>query len=79
MASPRGITSSRAYWELKTDQVMDRVFAGMVQSLSPGAAPLGPAESSPIDVVVRDEPPALPSHLAPQPQKPCPGATNRCW
>ncbi|MCP9772848.1 hypothetical protein KBY66_09435 [Synechococcus sp. Tobar12-5m-g] len=60
MASPRGITSSRAYWELKTDQVMDRVFAGMVQSLSPGAAPLGPAESSPIDVVVRDEPPCSP-------------------
>jgi len=57
MASKRGITSSRAYWELKTDQVMDRVFAGSAPSLSSGAASLGPAEWSPIDVVVRDEPP----------------------
>jgi hypothetical protein len=60
MASLRGITSSRAYWELKADQVMDRVFAGSAPSLNPGAASLGPPEWSPIDVVVRDEPPCPP-------------------
>jgi len=71
MASPRGITTSRAYWELKTDQVMDRVFAGSAPSLSSGAASLGPAEWSPIDVVVRDEPPwppAPPPAVTPDPQ-----------
>jgi len=67
MASPRGIISSRAYWELKTDQVMDRVFAGSAPLLKPGAPSLGPAEWSPIDVVVRDEPP--------RPPAPPPGAT----
>ena len=60
MASPRGLSSSRAYWELITDQVMDRVFAGSAASLSSGAAPLDAAEWSPIDVVVRDEPPTSP-------------------
>jgi hypothetical protein len=73
MASPRGITSSRAYWELKTDQVMDRVFAGSVPSLSSDAVSLGPAEWSPIEVVVRDEPPwppEAPPAATPDPQQP---------
>ncbi|WP_457767653.1 hypothetical protein [Cyanobium sp. ULC082] len=60
MATSRGITSSRAYWELKTDQVMDRVFAASTPAIRAAAAPLGSVDSAPIDVVVRDEPPWRP-------------------
>lgn len=76
MASPRGISTSRAYWELKADQVMDRLFAGSpplpgaIDPLSPADRlthrhPTGGVDWAPIDVVVREAPPRLaPTGLA---------------
>mgnify|MGYP006268219767 CR=1 FL=1 len=46
MSSPRPSTTSRAYWELRAEQVMDRVFAA-------ASAPLPPAQRTepPIELV----------------------------
>jgi hypothetical protein len=59
MASPRTISStSRTFWELKAEQVMDRVFSAGLPSLGRGGE-VALLDSSPIDVEVRDEPPRL--------------------
>ena len=58
MSTSRPTNTSRAYWELKAEQVMDRVFenAGRSAPASLHAAPTPPpaASEEPIDVEVRD-------------------------
>jgi len=48
-------TTSRAYWELKAEQVMDRVFLNAAHP-RPEASTSNPAPAAPIDVAVREEP-----------------------
>lgn len=56
MASDRTISStSRTFWELKAEQVMDRVFSAGLPSLGRGGE-VALLDHSPIDVQVRDEP-----------------------
>lgn len=63
MSSSRSANTSRAYWELKAEQVMDRVFAEAGRpSAAERAAPRGVVtlpepEQAPIDVEVRDTTP----------------------
>lgn len=64
MAPSRTLTS-RAFWELKAEQVMDRVFSAQLPGLGRGPDPHGHGgpsggDAAPIDVEVRDEPPRLP-------------------
>ena len=58
MSTSRPTNTSRAYWELKAEQVMDRVFenAGRSAPASLHAPPMPPpaASEEPIDVEVRD-------------------------
>ena len=61
MIAPRPSNTSRAYWELKAEQVMDRVFDNVGRS-APPAAPLHPVAphpqptkpQEPIEVEVRE-------------------------
>ena len=63
MSSSRSANTSRAYWELKAEQVMDRVFAeagrpsAAERAASTGAVTLPDPEQAPIDVEVRDTTP----------------------
>jgi hypothetical protein len=58
LSSSRPTNTSRAYWELKAEQVMDRVFAGAGRSAAAERppTPTGPraAEQAPIDVEVHE-------------------------
>lgn len=78
------ITHTAGFWELRAEQVMDRVFggrpeAGAVQHRSRmpaadvGAPPTEPAPSDPIDVTVRE---VLSEPAAQKPQTPSP---DRSW
>ncbi len=68
--APSRTLASRAFWELKAEQVMDRVFSAHLPGLGRGPDPhelSNPAggspacgDAAPIDVEVRDEPPRLP-------------------
>ncbi len=65
MADPPPVPTSRAFWELKAEQVMDRVFADTTDSSS--VALIDPA---PIDVVVSEAPPQIPIPVPPLPRLP---------
>ena len=68
MSGSRPTNTSRAYWELKAEQVMDRVFLNAAdgpREPSAQASP-SPAAAAPIEVAVREEP-AAPA-VAPWPQ-----------
>ncbi|MEY4360343.1 MAG: hypothetical protein RLZZ631_1829 [Cyanobacteriota bacterium] len=59
MSASRPTNTSRAYWELKAEQVMDRVFSNTSRSAptqlqSPQAAPAAQSDQEPIEVEVRD-------------------------
>ncbi len=63
MGSTHRISASRAFWELKADQVMDRVFPSALPAIHPAGQP-GDGDHSPIDVIVREEPPRRPAAAA---------------
>ena len=69
LASRRAINHSRAFWELKAEQVMDRVFSNAAQAYRhpPGlASPTEAAASEPmIEVEVREEPSPSPTPSRP--------------
>jgi len=80
VTSGRSSNTSRAYWELRAEQVMDRVFIPAMAAVSnetlnatdtatPAAAtPAAPAEDDSIEVEVREAPQqAQPAHQPPQP------------
>ena len=60
MSLPRSSNTSRAYWELRAEQVMDRVFQGGQPARDPGI--------DPIDVRVQESP----QQLKPLPRSPKP-------
>ena len=78
MTSGRSSNTSRAYWELRAEQVMDRVFIPAMATASneplnaadtatPAAAtPAAPAEDDSIEVEVREAPQPQPTHQPPQ-------------
>jgi len=59
-SSTTASTTSRAYWELKAEQVMDRVFLNAADGPREPSAPASPspAAAAPIEVAVREEPAA---------------------
>ncbi|MCP9884621.1 hypothetical protein KBY97_05715 [Synechococcus sp. ATX 2A4] len=56
MASPPSVPTSRAFWDLKAEQVMDRVFANGANRTS-----VALLDHTPIDVVVSEAPPRAPA------------------
>ncbi len=63
MVTGPATSTSRAFWEMKAEQVMDRVFANALHSYRrqgaevPGSAETAPAPEAPIELVeVREEP-----------------------
>ena len=56
MANPPSVPTSRAFWDLKAEQVMDRVFAKGANRTS-----VALLDHTPIDVVVSEAPPRAPA------------------
>jgi hypothetical protein len=73
MASPSSVPTSRAFWDLKAEQVMDRVFTNTAGS---GVAL---ADHAPIDVVVREAPPRVPVPQPSRAQHPSTPLWQRPW
>lgn len=67
MADQPPVPTSKAFWELKAEQVMDRVFADTT-----GASSVALIDPAPIDVVVSEAPPQIPVPPLPRLTRPAP-------
>ncbi|MFO7629315.1 MAG: hypothetical protein R6W06_07325 [Prochlorococcaceae cyanobacterium] len=74
--SARTLPTSRAYWELRAEQVMDRVFTP-VDAVDSETSPAAEDPDSPIDVLVRDEGPTGTAHRPPGTRQPGNGRQPR--
>ena len=70
MTPPRPANGSRAYWELRAEQVMDRVFAGETGTSTSATAHSSGRDDDTIEVEVRESPPMAP---------PAPAPVRRVW
>ncbi len=72
MATPPSVPTSRAFWDLKAEQVVHRVFANGANRTS-----VGLLDHTPIDVVVSEAPPRAPA--PPPPSRATRTATTALW